>query len=222
MRQRNFQLQNNKTHKEFDEEIFNSWTDIVISTGASIVKKRIDFIHEFTPYFNDLYKFVSEAKENVTLEYLPHGIPRIKPLNELSETDIKEYFHNFALDILHDEKRRGLTLFGPQRDELKIKINGGLAKEAASQGQHKTLLICIKFAEFEYLKKMKNETPLALLDDIFSELDKKRTNKVLSLLERNSAQTFITLTDFEILKNLIPASIKYKKFKMSDGQILPD
>lgn len=222
LRQRNTQLQKTKIHQDFDENLFNSWTEILIQTGAAIIKKRIDFINDFIPYFEKLYSFVSDEKEKVTLEYLPHGIPKIKPLHELSEKDIQTYLHNFSLEILPDEKRRGLTLFGPQRDELKIKINGGLAKDSASQGQHKTLLICIKFAEFEYLKNMKNETPLALLDDIFSELDKKRTDKVLALLEKNSAQTFITVTDFELLKPLIPDTINYKIFQLSDGVIVKE
>ena len=199
--------------------MFASWTDILVAAGAEIVKRRIEFIHNFIPYFQEIYAYVSNGKEQVSLEYLPNGMSPDADLQAMSKNDIEKSFRTFAAEIESDEKRRGMTLFGPQRDDFRIKINGANAKEAASQGQHKSLLISIKFAEFNYLKNFKNETPIALLDDIFSDLDKERSDKVLSLVENNSAQTFITVTEAEFLKQLIPQNMIYKIFHISDGII---
>jgi DNA replication and repair protein RecF len=104
-----------------------------------------------------------------------------------------------------------MTLFGPQKDELIITLNNSLAREKGSQGQHKSLLIAIKFAELEYLAEKTNETPIVLLDDIFSELDDNRIMLVLKkVIERNS-QTFITLTNPELIltKNTFSNELNY-------------
>jgi DNA replication and repair protein RecF len=219
LRQRNHQLQQAKSGAHINPELLDTWTEVLIKSGVEIVKKRIDFIYNFTPYFQGIYEYISNGQEDVSLEYLPNGIPRNTNLPELNLEEIEKSLRNFISDIEFDEKRRGTTLFGPQRDDILIKINGASAKESASQGQHKSLLISIKFAEFKYLKNFKNETPIALLDDIFSELDKERSNKVLSLVEANSAQTFITVTEAEFLKPLIPTDMKYKIFELSSGRL---
>lgn len=76
---------------------------------------------------------------------------------------------------------------------MKIIINSGVAKDYASQGQHKSLLIAIKFAEFRFLKEILNETPIIILDDIFSELDNERIEQVLKLVKQHNAQTLISV-----------------------------
>jgi DNA replication and repair protein RecF len=94
-----------------------------------------------------------------------------------------------------------------------------LAKERASQGQHKSLLISLIFAEFEYLMRIKNETPIVLLDDIFSELDEMRSSLVLERVLERKAQTFITLTNLDLIsrKELLFNKVSY--FKLEDGKI---
>jgi DNA replication and repair protein RecF len=117
------------------------------------------------------------------------------------------------------ELSRGISLFGPQKDEVRILLNGSLAKERASQGQHKSLLISLIFAEFEYLMRIKNETPIVLLDDIFSELDEMRSSLVLERVLERKAQTFITLTNLDLIsrKELLFNKVSY--FKLEDGKI---
>jgi DNA replication and repair protein RecF len=100
-----------------------------------------------------------------------------------------------------------MTLFGCQKDEFRIVINDGTAREFASQGQHKSLLIALKFAEFQYLLEKRKETPIILFDDIFSELDSERVKQVLNMLLESSSQIFITLTE----PNLIDIGKKLPK-----------
>ena len=79
-------------------------------------------------------------------------------------------------------------------DELAFEINGLALKAYASQGQHKTFLVALKVAEFFYLRERCRETPVLLLDDVFSELDAQRSEKLLAMTA-NLGQTFITATD---------------------------
>ncbi len=101
-------------------------------------------------------------------------------------------------EVWREEQRRGTTLFGAHRDDVRMTINGGDVRVSASQGQHKTLLIGLKIAEFHYLAGQCAETPIILLDDIFGELDARRAERVYDLT-RELAQVFITVVSIDLL-----------------------
>jgi DNA replication and repair protein RecF len=116
-----------------------------------------------------------------------------------------------------EELRRTVTLWGPQKDDLDIRINSGRAREHASQGQHKSLLICLKNAEFEYLRTTRNETPVLVLDDIFSELDEMRTSRVFETVIASARQCFITTTEQERIRNSAVDSRPVRTYFVRDG-----
>ncbi len=219
LKQRNALLAQARTDYRFVQTQISAWTEQFINISANIVVRRNKFISEFIPFFKDLYKTVSGGKEQADLTYQPDSLC---VENIENKEIIIEKYCEIATQASQEEFRRGTTLFGPQKDDLKIFINGGLAKEYASQGQHKSLLIAIKFAEFEYLKSRRQETPLILLDDIFSELDAQRAAKVFSLVHNNRAQSLITVTDAAIINNLMPLDSDYKIFQVDNGIILGD
>jgi DNA replication and repair protein RecF len=104
---------------------------------------------------------------------------------------------------LKREILQGITLFGPHRDDFDFLIDGNDIKEYGSQGQHRLAVLCLKFGEIEIFKNKVGEYPILLLDDIFSELDKKRKNNIIKYI-RKDIQTFITTTDInKINKNLL-------------------
>lgn len=192
---------------------FDIWTQLLIEVSAEIIWKRLDFIEKFSTHFIALYEKVSRGKETVQLKYRPFDIKDVS-----SKQSIKQQLELSAEKYRDDELRRGINLFGPQRDDLKILINGGSSREFASQGQHKSLLIAIKFAEFRFLKEILNETPVILLDDIFSELDQERIEQVLRLVDEHKAQTFITVNYANFL-NSLPQADAYALFDVQDGEV---
>ncbi len=101
------------------------------------------------------------------------------------------------------------NLVGPHRDEFIFEINGLNLRSFGSQGQHKTFQVVLRFAQFFYLKKITGKTPIFLLDDVFGELDKKRSVKISEYL-RQVGQAFITLTDFA----------NFSFLKKTDGDLL--
>jgi len=177
--------------------ILSQWTEVFINTSANLMIRRNEFIKEFKPIFVDAYKIISNSNEYVSIKYLPNTIND----KVIRKEQIIEMLNQRSNTLLNAEIKRSITLFGPHKDDIKISINNGVAKDYASQGQHKSLLIAIKFAEFQYLLEKKNETPIILFDDIFSELDNTRIGQVLELLSQSKAQIFITLTDPTIIKN---------------------
>jgi len=221
LRQRNSLLSSSKIEKPFDFSQITPWTDVLIKSGAEIILRIIKFVEEFKRLFSKIYKSVSNGKENVRLEYVPNGFEEEKKV-EIEYSFFVDKLKNLFDVHREDEYRRGVTLFGPQKDDLKIFINGGVAREFASQGQHKSLLISLKLAEFDFLKDKKQETPVVLLDDIFSELDEERIKIVFDLVWKNSAQTFITVANPEGIRQIVSDSSKCGFFKVKDGLVSKD
>lgn len=171
------------------------WTEMLVKFGAPIMARRAKFVEEFRPYLEQSYATLSDAHETPSFWYSPMGLD--DPIG--SETDARELLVLEFKSRETEELRRGVTLAGPHRDELRIFIDPEReAKRFASQGQHKTLLVAMKFAEYKFLEDATSEKPILLLDDLFSELDAERSARLLALVsEERFGQTFITSTTRE-------------------------
>ncbi|MFA6540037.1 MAG: DNA replication/repair protein RecF [Bacteroidota bacterium] len=191
LRQRNKILSEAKG-KECSEEL-SPWSEMLVHYGSRIVDKRNKFLTEFSPYIAGTYVQIVDEKEIPKIEYAPTvAIDR--------ESTIEGFARAMAAKLekkKNDELRFRTTLVGPHRDEIIFSLNGMSLKHFASQGQHKTFLVALKVAEFFYLKERCNETPIFLFDDVFSELDERRSQKLLSVVE-SLGQTFITTTSEKI------------------------
>ena len=197
--------------------LLDTLTESLITTSSNIIFQRNLFVEQLKPYFIKYYSLVSGKNESVSLKYIANSIGE-KSL-DTKENIQSSLFDNYNI-VKDSEIRRGTTLFGPQKDELLISINNGIAKEFASQGQHKSLLISLKFAEFEYLKDILGETPIILLDDIFSELDDRRSKLVFDIIQNHKSQTFITITEQEKLDRILHSEINYQSFEVDQGEVL--
>ena len=218
LKQRNSLLQKYKKEKYLNQDEFNIWTNKLIEYGTKIVNKRAEFITQFEPYFSKNYDIVSDRKEKVQIIYKPYGFDDLK-YKELDKEMIFEKLNKLSLEKRKGELTRFTTLFGPQKDEIELLINNFLVKDTASQGQHKTVLISLKLAEFDYMKEVLNETPVVLLDDIFSELDSKRTELVIKRILNNLAQAFITITEDDKIKNIMQPSEECFYFYVNNGEV---
>lgn len=212
IKQRNALLQKAKIYgQKPDETLLDIMTNQMMDAGSTLASLRAQFISEFTPHFLDAYGKLTDGNEQVGIVYQPDTAnSRIL----ISKEDFNESYMLAYRTLKEEEMRRGTTLFGPQKDDIEITINGGRARETASQGQHKSLLISIKWAEFTYLRDVRDETPILLFDDIFSELDGERTARVLRQVLDSGAQTFITTTEGEKLIASLPPNTEYEYIRM--------
>ena len=212
LKQRSTMLLNYTKYHTIDLQLYDLWTNYLIEISSEIIFRRSEFVQQFSEYFKDIYHTLSANSESVDIKYRAFDIK-----NLASKEIIQQQLIETAQKYREDELRRGVNLFGPQRDDLKFLINCGIAKDYASQGQHKSLLIAIKFAEFQFLKQILNETPVIILDDIFSELDSERIEQVLNLVKQHKAQTFISVNYIEFLKR-IELNNEYKLFNIVNGK----
>jgi DNA replication and repair protein RecF len=99
-----------------------------------------------------------------------------------------------------DDVERGHTTKGVHRDEIDIFYEGQLARDFASQGQQRSITLALKLAELDALTKSTGKVPLLLLDDVSSELDYQRNERLFVLLAELGGQVFLSTTHPEFIR----------------------
>ena len=189
--------QRNKLLKEayrrkINDHVMEAWEEQLVKYGTIILQKRINMVNKIKTIANKIHYLISDNKDNLNIEYSTK-----LDLEFLNKNDIdlfKEKYFKKLVESRNKDIERGYTSIGPHRDDLEIEINNISGKKFASQGQQRTVALCLKMAEIEFIKETIGEYPLLLLDDVLSELDKKRKNKLLEAIGEN-IQTFIPTTD---------------------------
>ncbi len=212
IRQKNSLLKENFVYKKYTQEklreMVDMWNDELVQYGVKIVLKRVEIAKEFQKYLERNFRsIVGDAY-----------VPLINYESELLESEsdtgtdekvLKDNFKNILAEKFPLEIKRGMSLAGPQRDNyaFAMRKNGDVfdLKSFASQGEHKTFLVALRLSEYIYLNdKLEGSNtgePVLMLDDVFSELDKNRIEKISSLLP-NFNQVFVTTTDKRYLNTL--------------------
>lgn len=198
---RNRLLKDTKDEKVLKETI-EIWNTQLIDIGSKIIFYRIDFIKKLLPYAEKSHTYLTNNTEKLNLEY---GGLKGKDLNEIKLKFKKELASSLDKDI-----KLGFTNIGPHRDDIKILVNDIDIKTYGSQGQQRTVALSLKLAELEIMKTETGEMPILLLDDVLSELDKTRREKLLKFCSKT--QTLITGTDFEY-------NPSYHYFTIENGDI---
>lgn len=219
LKQRNALLANGNVSGIGDLDL-HAWTSAFVRCSAEIIHRRALFINELAPRVERAYAAVSGDAEQVEIIYEPDSIARTFDVASATVEDIADALHVVAQSVLQRELARGSTMFGAQRDEMVLRLNGGLARETASQGQHKSLLVALKLAECEILLEKTNERPVVLLDDVFSELDRSRCAHVMELVLAMGMQCFVTTTDGEAIAMLVPEGTDMRLVTLSNGCVV--
>jgi DNA replication and repair protein RecF len=149
----------------------------------------------------DAFSLMEEISERPSIRYRPFA-----PLPDGAGPDEILDLHRSRLeDALPREKELKRSLVGPHRDELIFKLNDVEVRRFASQGQHRTFGMALKLAKFLYLKSRLDQTPILLLDDVFGDLDRHRSEVLLRLLEESSelGQSFITSAEDRTFRQTI-------------------
>jgi DNA replication and repair protein RecF len=114
-------------------------------------------------------------------------------------TDDVEAFRRELASRREKDRVRGAATFGPHRDDLGLTLDGHLAREVASQGQHRTITLALKLAELAAISRARGLFPVLLLDDVSSELDRDRMAALLAYLGDTQGQIFVTTTRPELI-----------------------
>ncbi|MCL2815430.1 MAG: DNA replication/repair protein RecF [Oscillospiraceae bacterium] len=215
--QRNYLLKHIKQTGETREKLeqFHIWTKKFAKYSALITRYRGEYIERLKEYVPVFYSGLSNGREFICLSYVSNINKHDAVFKDFHNFEICEklYSEIFSQGI-KEELAAGTTLYGPQRDDLYIEIDGRSAKGIASQGQQRSAVLALKLAEGDISKISHGEYPVFLLDDILSELDKNRQDFILKNL--SGRQVIITCCNDELLNGL-DVNIS-KKIKVENGK----
>ena len=204
LKQRNSYLKIIGVNSNSSSEYLNILTNKLIDLGEQIYNYRKKYIDKLNELIGDIY-FGICGMNNLKLEYI----------SDFSNFDrdkiIEKYKKNFQKDILI-----GKTSLGIHHDDIKFKLNGLDIKDYGSEGQQKNAIIAYKLAEIEIFKELKDDYPILILDDLFSELDKEKINNIFKMINKE-IQVFITTTEIDKIKKSILSNSKI--FKVVGGFI---
>lgn len=177
------------------------WDEQLVNYGINIIKKREEFIVLLNKIIYQIHQKLTGGLEKIKVEYDPSVKEKEfhKELSKKREVDLKNLY----------------TYVGPHKDDISFYVNGIDIRKFGSQGQQRTAALSLKLAEIDLVKKIINDTPILLLDDVLSELDKNRKNYLLDSI--NDVQTIITCTG---LDEFINGRIHVNKiFEVNNGVV---
>jgi DNA replication and repair protein RecF len=216
LRQRNKVLLDARFQRRDPGDALEPWDKGLIETGSFLMERRAAFLRMFRDNLERSYELLVGEREEPGVEY----IPSFHVLSWADAAGIRRLFED-ELRLREDEERRsGATMVGPHRDDVDFTINGSSARKFASQGQHRSLLVALKIAEFEYLKGQRQETPVLLLDDVFGELDRHRSERLVAEIQ-TLGQVFVTATDLRSFPGKLPRDGRNKVFVVKSGRVTP-
>lgn len=204
LKERNVYLKTLKSKHKKADLYLEVLSEQMAELQVDLIQRRIAFVELLHSFSSTLYQYIAND------ELLMIGYEtQYKKIDK--DTILARYKDHYDRDI-----RYGKTQDGLQRDDLKITLNKKDATQFASQGQQRAIVLSIKMALLEIVKKQVGEYPILLLDDVLSELDDTRKTKLLNLID-GKVQTFVTTTSIEGLHHSLIE--KAKKIEIVNGSI---
>ena len=184
--QRNAILRNLRTDPSAGRSLLGIFEEAMAEPAAEIIRERRRIVSLLSDVARETYLRISGTDEQLGIVY--HS--------SVKETDnIATSLCSLLKENREDDIRLGMTSVGPHRDDLILTLDRNQMKQFASQGQVRTAALSMKLSQMKILKDDSGEEPVLLLDDVMSELDRKRRASLIS--EILTYQTFITCADRE-------------------------
>ena len=151
------------------------WTIDFCRVSEELVALRTKLLDDVAPLISNYYHELAEDDSIITATY-----------EQSWSGDLEQALR----DSFDDDRFRGHTTIGPQRDDVALTLDGRDTRRQASQGEQRSLALAIRLAGHELVQNRRGVDPLLLLDDVFSELDPHRSDRLLNLLP--TGQTLVT------------------------------
>lgn len=181
-----------------DVETLGIFDESLANEGEILIKLRRALLSKISPIINTLYTDIAGIDNSVNINYASRTSSNL---------------HDAILKSRMDDIKRGVTSVGPHRDDVIFSLNGMSARHEASQGEQRTLAFCLIMGLHYLLRDRLDEDPIVLLDDIFSELDQGRIDKVLQVA--CTAQVIVTTSsDDTVFSNV------GQKLRIESGQLV--
>ncbi|MDD3112950.1 MAG: DNA replication/repair protein RecF [Candidatus Izemoplasmatales bacterium] len=203
LRQRNELLKKLSAEPKPDTTLLDVLTEQLAFHAQQVMARRDEFVKEINDVLNSAYKRLAHKNEMMSMTYCP----------SIEATDTTA----FLKSKYHQDLVARITNYGPHRDDYDFYLDDRLARNHASQGEQRTMILSLIMALGDLIYQIKKERPVFLLDDVFSELDSERQNRLLEYLTTANLQAIVTTTSVQEIKETIIK--KAKIFRVTNGYI---
>lgn len=167
------------------------WDESLVKEGTLITARRRQVVRNLRALMEDLHRQLTGNDEELSADYASSI-----PLEDIEDEDISRAFQGALEEGRDREVSLGASQCGPHRDDVRLLLRGMEAATYSSRGQARTVALTLRLAEGTLLERERRESPILLLDDVLSELDASRRQRLLEYVSR-SQQAFISTTDLE-------------------------
>ncbi|MEO0049334.1 MAG: hypothetical protein RL556_666 [Actinomycetota bacterium] len=230
LKQRNTLLKSARTNavKGAALSTLDDWDSQLVKFGSEIILNRNKLINQLNPRLIAAYQAIAQSRNEPVIQLRSSLVqttipnwddtePEEEPslLFSVDPLEIEELFRNRLAAVRPKEIERGLTLVGPQRDDLLLLLNDMPAKGYASHGESWSYALALRLASRDLLRENSDfGDPVLILDDVFAELDAQRRER-LALMVSDNEQVLITTADIDH----IPTSLQTTKFHVEHGTV---
>lgn len=201
--------QRNQLLKAKQTLTIESWEHEMSHSAAYLCMQRHKTIHMLKSYCQPIYQALTAEKEHLGIEYKT-TLPSHLSLKEIQEYQLDQFRRHRPRELIF-----GYTLVGPHKDDLLLTIDGKDVRHFGSEGQQRSYVTTLRFAEWRHLNQVGNGSPIIMLDDVGLGLDDHRKNNLRELLA-TAGQVFLTTTNENLLDQL---SVEKKTFHIRKGTI---
>ncbi|MGI5251337.1 DNA replication/repair protein RecF [Actinacidiphila glaucinigra] len=194
-----------------DLSTLDIWDQHLATAGAELLAQRLDLTHALQPLADKAYEQLAPGGGPVVLEY------RSSIGERIAGASGREELYGLLLEALGEARRqeieRGVTLVGPHRDDLSLKLGQLPAKGYASHGESWSYALALRLASYDLLRADGGE-PVLVLDDVFAELDARRRTRLAELVAPGEQVLVTAAVDDDVPDVLIGA-----RYAVEDGGV---
>lgn len=205
--------QRNKFLKELSTEIveksprnlayLEALTETYLHKSARLCALRFTTLRMLQPHLDEALKYIFDASVDISVDYVISH----QNFHSLDEQVAYDAMYKRWIELKSAEIKTGYSLVGPHKHDLRILLGGNDSRFFCSQGQQRLIILAFKMAQIRLHFLAHGIYPVLLLDDVLSELDEIRRQKLIEYLETINAQIFITTTERSVLNNIRPDSL---------------
>lgn len=188
------------------------FTHELAQLGGQLEVARARLVGHIAPLAREALSDLTGGREDLELVYAPKRGAAVDDA-AAAEVLLRRALEEHAAE----ELARGVTVVGPHRDDLEIRLDGKPARVSASQGQQRTIVLALKVAEVDHFCERTDLAPIVILDDVLSELDPARRQDLVRLLAGRAPQQ-VLLTTAEPFPDVGPLAVA-KRFSVQSGRI---
>ncbi|MFE9257365.1 DNA replication/repair protein RecF [Streptomyces sp. NPDC006879] len=199
--------------RSMDLSTLDVWDQHLARAGAELLAQRLDLIATLQPLADKSYEQLAPGGGPLSLGYRSSAGERV----DSGEVSAREELYGVLIEALVEVRRqeieRGVTLVGPHRDELVLRLGELPAKGYASHGESWSYALALRLASYDLLRSEGNE-PVLVLDDVFAELDARRRERLAELVAPGEQVLVTAAVDEDV-----PGVLAGARFGVSGGEV---